>query len=611
MGKYQRLVASNYRRYSEESLQSAVRDRKAGMSLRAVAKKYGIPKDTIDRRVKNLHTLKPGGQTILTSNEEQRIVNNLHLASQWGFPFTSLDVRYIIKAYLDSSGRVIQKFKNNLPGREFMRNFLQRHRQILTQRWCENIKRVRAGVNRSTINKYFDELEKSLEGIQPDAIINYDETNMTDDPGKQKVIVRRGCKHAHRVLDSSKTSQSLMFAGTASGLLLPPYIVYKAEHLYTTWTENGPAGARYNRSKTSWFNEAIFEDWFNTVVLRYFAKFDKNEPKALIGDNLASHVSQTVIELCKDNNIRFILLPPNSTHLCQPLDVAYFRPLKRAWREVLLEWKLKNRGVVPKDIFPRLLKKCLDGMNVNDRTSKNLIAGFSATGIYPIDRTKILNKFPNEPEEPQDNDFVIIDNAFEIFLRNLHTKESTTTSNRRKRLQVEPGRSIEQAEIPSTTTQPDGEPVNDSSLLQSEDEELPNLSAILKKNKIVPAEKASNDSEGSFSCQDSSDTPENFDEDVDFVNPSNILVDDFVLAEFDYNAPHQKSKSKRFIGKIKEIDNNFRTFQCTFLRKATTGKNVYVFPNVEDISEITAEQIISKLFPISSRRGRYTFSVET
>ncbi|XP_049787110.1 uncharacterized protein LOC126190695 [Schistocerca cancellata] len=126
-----------------------------------------------------------------------------------------------------------------------------------------------------------------------------------------------------------------MFCGSASGVVLPVYVYYKAVHLYDSWTEGGPTGFRYNRSKNGSFNGMIFEEWFHSVALPYFRKLDKDSPKVLIGDNLSSHISMKVINECKENNIRFVLLPPNSTHLCQPLDAAYFRPLKRSWRKVL------------------------------------------------------------------------------------------------------------------------------------------------------------------------------------------------------------------------------------------------------------------------------------
>lgn len=115
-----------------------------------------------------------------------------------------------------------------------------------------------------------------------------------------------------------------MFSGSASGTLLPPYVTYNATHLYDSWTENGPVGTVYNRSKSGWFTLEIFEDRFQKVVLPYFKKFDSDAKKVLIGDNyLSSHISPHIIEECNKNNIKFVLLPTNSTHYTQPLDVAF------------------------------------------------------------------------------------------------------------------------------------------------------------------------------------------------------------------------------------------------------------------------------------------------
>lgn len=83
----------------------------------------------------------------------------------------------------------------------------------------------------------------------------------------------------------------------------------------------------------------------------------------MIGDNLSSHLSTESIKVCHDNNIRFVFMPNNSTHITQALDEASFRLLKIHWRNILEEWK-EGEGIekssVPKDKFLRLLKKlCL------------------------------------------------------------------------------------------------------------------------------------------------------------------------------------------------------------------------------------------------------------
>ena len=76
------------------------------------------------------------------------------------------------------------------------------------------------------------------------------------------------------------------------------------------------------RTKTGWFDESCFQEWFANIALPYLKSLDG--PRAMIGDNLSSHLSDDVIKACRKHDIRFICLPPNSTHITQPLDRAVF-----------------------------------------------------------------------------------------------------------------------------------------------------------------------------------------------------------------------------------------------------------------------------------------------
>ena len=158
---------------------------------------------------------------------------------------------------------------------------------------CQNITKKRAGVNVETVNNYFAELSKTLEGVPPQNIINYDETNLTDDPGRRRMIFRRGVEYPERILNGTKSSTSLMLAGTAAGELLPLYVVYKNENLWDTWRQGGPPRTRYNRSRSGWFDHICFYDWFSTVAIPYCRKLPGR--KVLIGDNLSSHFSNRIL----------------------------------------------------------------------------------------------------------------------------------------------------------------------------------------------------------------------------------------------------------------------------------------------------------------------------
>ena len=77
-----------------------------------------------------------------------------------------------------------------MPGVEWFCLFIKRNN--LAKRIVDNVKAARAEISEEIISTYFDNLEQSLNEILPENVFNYDETNVTDNPGSKTVIVRRG-----------------------------------------------------------------------------------------------------------------------------------------------------------------------------------------------------------------------------------------------------------------------------------------------------------------------------------------------------------------------------------------------------------------------------------
>lgn len=289
-----------------------------------------------------------------------------------------------------------------------------------------------------------------------------------------------------------------MFAASADGNLFPPYVVYKAKNLYAPWIEGDVQGSHYNCTESGWFDQSIFEDWFLKIILPWVRR--TNDPKVLIGDNLSSHVSLNIIKLCEQNNIRFVLLLPNSTHLCQPLDVAVFHPMKVSWRAVLEDWKLRNRGVLPKIEFPRQLRKALEKTNV-ERQQANIKSGFRLCGIYPLDRESVLKKLPSKMrlDELSSASEVSWTAAFVDQLEKFRTLDKTSKP-RGKKLNVTAGRSLTEEDLQEAKKDVDDvAPMNTDVILNS-DLENQNIGgnhdtgrekvSTAKRKKKAPAHKA-------------------------------------------------------------------------------------------------------------------------
>ncbi|KAJ8926170.1 hypothetical protein NQ314_021484 [Rhamnusium bicolor] len=267
---------------------------------------------------------------------------------------TQVELQMVIKLYLDNKGSQHPRFKYNLSDKQWTENFVKRHKHLLTKRHCQNIKRKRAEKTDEEIEAYFENLKKTFENIQPEFILNYDETNLSDDLESEKYIFARGTKYTEMNINFTKSAISIMFAATAAGILMPLYVVYKSDRIYDQGVIGGPPGIIYNRTKSGWFDGPTFQDWFNKVIIPW-----ASEPKIIIGDNLLSHLNVEVIRACQKYNIKFVFLPPNATNITQPLDVSFFHPLKVAWRKILKEIKLKHpkRNCVEKSKISRNASK--------------------------------------------------------------------------------------------------------------------------------------------------------------------------------------------------------------------------------------------------------------
>ena len=580
--KYKRPAGTRaYKCYTAGKLAEALQKMKRGRSIRSVAKEYNIPTGTLSHKMRDKHSRSVGTRTVFSKEEETEMVEYVLKLAEWGFPMDLTDIRMVAKNILEKQGRTVIRFRNNIPSSDWASAFLRRHKQRLTQRTCQNIKSQRAGVNHDTVNEFYRNMEETLTGadgqcVPPDLIFNYDETNLSDNPGTKKCVFKRGCKYPERVMTSTKSSTSVMFCGSASGEILPPYVVYKADHMWSTWTDGGPRGSRFNRSKSGWFDEVSFTDWFETLFIPTVA----NRPgrKVLIGDNLSSHFSKRALKLAAEHNIQFVCLPSNATHLMQPLDVAFFGPMKREWRKILDDWKTGSRNTsatVTKEWFPRLLTRLMENLQIADRASSNLKAGFRATGIYPLNSEKVMKRLPDKnPVSVEPGPSGSISGAVLEFLHNRRSGGHQRPAKRRRKIDVPPGRSISREDLhgSSTSSEPPTSSVSDQE-----------VSMHAAENPMELEDPVETSTDSSLSAVPGS----------------------FYLVGFKTRAKHGY---KAYAAMCVSTDSGI---EMKFMRKTKDNSNSFCWPEEPDQVMIEADQILAKLRqPGMDRRGRLIFTPE-
>lgn len=578
---YKRKIGSRqYKNFTDETLENALQAIADGnMTIRRASREFKIPYGTLNNKFHGRHGAAHGGPTVFTAAEETAFVNAITKSSDWGFPLNKRDLQIFVKSYLDRKGVVEPRFVNNLPGDDWADSFLKRHKNELAQRWAANIKRSRAAITKQVIKDYFTNVAEVLQGVPPSHLFNYDESNLSDDPGKMKAIFRRGVKYPERVVNFSKSATSIMVCGSASGVLLPPFVIYKGEHLWNTWTEGGAkgkpccsqpccsGGTRYSRTQHGWIDTETFADWFESSFLPHARRLDGK--KVLIGDNLSSHLSADVIKRCEENNVAFVCLPPHSTHLLQPLDVAFFRPLKMAWRKVLLSWKTENPrgGVVPKEIFPKLLKRTLEMMDevegnvpgVSSAIKRNLIAGFEATGLCPVSVDRVLKKIPDQDNNENPNELVA-DTLTDFLKKQRESGQVAWKGNKkRKKLNVAPGKSI-------------------TAENSSEDEEEPSVSAPVVQESDVESE-ISEESEVEPQYRS--------------VTDEHIKAGQYALIKFE-GAGKRKTTYYRYVCRIEQVSLPDEILVKGMKSSVKKERQIFRFRD-EDMSVVKKEDIIALL----------------
>lgn len=73
----------------------------------------------------------------------------------------------------------------------------------------------------------------------------------------------------------------------------------------------------------------LFLEWMKHFIK--VAKPSAEEPVLFIMDNHESHINLESYELGKEKNVHIVSIPPHSSHRLQPLDLAFYGPLKKSF----------------------------------------------------------------------------------------------------------------------------------------------------------------------------------------------------------------------------------------------------------------------------------------
>ena len=383
-----------YKAWTEEQMASALKavvEKK--LSVREAALRYDVPRSTLgDRRSGRIQDGSVSGPgKFLSTNEEHELVRFLCKCAHIGFPKTRVEVLSLVRNIIESKG-----LKSEVTS-GWWESFCRRN-PSMTLRAAAPLSKARfVATDPEVINRYFDLLEETLERSvledKPAQVFNMDETGMPLDPKSMKCVAPRGAKTVLAPSSGDKTQITVVACVSASGQRMPPLVILNRKRLPPYFSQGEVPETRYACTPKGWMDQITFYKWFKGLFLRFAPSV---RPLLLLLDGHSSHYCPETIRLAASERVILFVLPPNMTHLLQPLDKGGFGPLKVFWREECQRYMSDNPGqYINRYCFSSLFSKAWDRC----MTVSNIRAAFKTTGIFPVDRNAVQSTVSSQKSD--------------------------------------------------------------------------------------------------------------------------------------------------------------------------------------------------------------------
>ena len=182
--------------------------------------------------------------------------------------------------------------------------------------------------------------------------------------------------------EQGETSTVLSFV-SAGGKVCPPLVIHKGQRVQETWRLKAPGDIQLSATTKGYITKSRFHQ-YGVHFIKYLKKEGlANKKNLLIVDGHKSHLyNLPFYEAMRANGIEVLTIPPHTSHVLQPVDSVPFAQFKKNWEKNLRRYNTTHSGrLLNKIDFWEVFSPSLN----QAMTTKNIMAGFRSTGIYPYD----------------------------------------------------------------------------------------------------------------------------------------------------------------------------------------------------------------------------------
>ena len=335
--------------------------------------------------------LKPHTNTVFTPQQEAHIAEYAIEIARMFYGIPIPEFRRMIYHYAIACGSpsIPGAWKEGQATRDWYYAFMARHPNlVLKAPEGMSIARIVA-FNKANVEIFFKAYTSAVEKHQftPDRIYNLDESALSTVMKPVKVVCERGRPVATQSTRKRWSTMTLVGIINAVGCSIPPVFIIPRKMWNDALMRGTSYGCKGILQANGWMNGECF---LQTLQHLHEKSGSSIENKILlIIDNAECHMNIHAVEYAIQHGIVIVTLPPHTTDKLQPLDVSVFGPFKTYMRGLLNDYALMHPN---NHITEHLLPEFACNAWNQACTSSNILSGFRATGIWPINH----NIFPDE-----------------------------------------------------------------------------------------------------------------------------------------------------------------------------------------------------------------------
>lgn len=364
-------------------MELAITAYQTGTGLNECAKVYNIPKATLCRHAANRNKIangafkRMGKSTTLPANVEEELVSHILKLEEALFSLTTCDIRKLAYDITEKNGitNVFNREKK-IAGKRWFYGFMRRHSNLKLRRPESTV------FNHKNMDNFLDLLERLYVENALDAtrVYNVAQRQFSAVQKKpRKIIGQRGKQHVDN--DHHQVETTMVCCANADGQFIAPMIIFKSERKSPELSLGAPSGSLIEISETGRINSDLFKKWLKHFIET--AKPNKERNILLLLDGPSCHCKHLeALLLAREHGVILLQLPGHTTHRLQPLDVAFFKPMKTFYTQATEKWLNCNPAVEVTELqVVRLLAEAYE--KARELKIEN---GFRTVGICPVDR---------------------------------------------------------------------------------------------------------------------------------------------------------------------------------------------------------------------------------